>query len=474
MTVLFLQDFFPLVKGTTICYPVGMKHTTLQDTLKKLPDTPGIYLFYSQKKELVYVGKATSLRNRVRSYFVGKKHSRPIEQMIHEVVDIKWKESESVLEAIILEANYIKKYKPKYNVLGRDDKSWNYIVITKDEYPAVSTIRQHEYQKKGLGAGNRELGEYKYVFGPYPGLNTKATMKLLRRMFYISDCQKKWRSRKKGGDSRVRGNDVSKPCLYRQMGLCLGVCTQEISPTEYKKKVIKPLVSFLKGGKKLLISTLNRRMKEASKQQEYEEAARLRNQIASLERIHDVALLNKSFFDNKQLAISNKQISRIEGYDISNLGSTGKVGSMVVFDTGGPVKSEYRKFKIKFVQGQSDVDCLEEVLVRRFRRSSIFEGAGRDLLVQSVAKKEKWPLPDVLLIDGGRPQVHRAKEVVRRFGLEIPIIGIAKGAARKKNEFVFGSRERWFIKWVNENQNLLIQVRDEAHRFALSYQRKLR
>ena len=450
--------------------------------LKKISDTSGIYLFYNKKKELIYVGKATSLKNRVRSYFRGRNGGRPIERFIAEVIDIKWKEADSVLEAIILEANYIKKFLPKYNVLGRDDKSWNYLYITDDEYPRVVPMRQHEIDQQSKQ--NKQIRQSKHLFGPYPGLNTKATMKLLRRMFYISDCRKQQGLKRKRRDPstslRSAQDDVYKPCLYRQMGLCLGVCTREISPTEYKKKVIRPLVSFLKGGKKRLISTLNRRMKEAAKAQEYEEAARLRNQISSLERIHDVALLNKSFFFDNVILSGAKNPEefntseqrkngagasgsftgvqddvRIEGYDISNLGSTGKVGSMVVFDTGGPVKSEYRKFKIKTVVGQSDVDCLEEVLMRRL-------------------KHDDWPMPSVLMIDGGKPQVHRAKEVVRRFGFDIPIIGIAKGAARKKNEFVFGIRDRWFIKWVNANQDLLIQVRDEAHRFAIAYQRKLR
>ena len=195
-------------------------------------------------------------------------------------------------------------------------------------------------------------------------------------------------------------------------------------------------------------------MKEAAKAEEFEEAARLRNQISSLERIHDIALLNKSFF-KEQGTNGKEQVSRIEGYDISNLGSTGKVGSMVVFDSAGPVKSEYRKFKIKSVVGQSDVDCLEEVLVRRF-------------------KHPEWQKPGVLMIDGGKPQVHRAREVLRRFGLDIPLVGIAKGPTRKKVEFIFGSRERWFIKWVDANKELLVQVRDEAHRFAVQYQRKTR
>ena len=446
------------------------------DQLTKLPDAPGIYLFFNKKKELIYVGKATSLKSRVSSYFRGARTSRPIEQMIHEVVDIKWKTTDSVLEAIILEANFIKAKQPKYNVLGRDDKSWNYIVIAKGEYPLVTTLRQHEYVQKKLEKStkasvfpeNLKLEEYAYVFGPYPGLNTTATMKLLRKLFYISDCQK-------------QKNQSGKPCLYRQMGLCLGVCTGEISPAEYKKNVIQPLVQFLKGGKKRLITTLKKRMQEASKAEAFEEAARLRNQIASLERIHDMALINKSFVQDEQSA----GVKRIEGYDISNLGATGKVGSMVVFDSDGPVKNQYRKFKIKSVVGQSDVDCLEEVLVRRLRhvdihtKASVFPEITNDANVRITnntkqQKKDVWTLPDVFLIDGGKPQVNRAMKVLRAFEIDIPLVGIAKGPERKKNEFVFGTRDRGFIKWVNEHQDLLVRVRDEAHRFAITYQRKLR
>ncbi|HBB38530.1 MAG: Excinuclease ABC subunit C [Candidatus Magasanikbacteria bacterium GW2011_GWD2_43_18] len=442
-------------------------HLDLQ--LKNLPDAPGIYLFFNTKKELIYVGKATSLKSRVSSYFRGQRTMRPIEQMIYEVVDIKWKITDSVLEAIILEANSIKEKQPKYNVLGRDDKSWNYIVITKDEFPIVTTLRQHEYAQKKLEIGKSKLGEYAYVFGPYPGLNTKATMKLLRKLFYLSDCQK----RKKQNQQRQQIQQTAKPCLYRQMGLCLGVCTGEISPAEYRQKVIQPLVQFLKGGKKRLITTLKKRMQDASKNQAFEEAARLRNQIASLERIHDIALINKSFVQDEQSA----GVKRIEGYDISNLGSSGKVGSMVVFDRDGPVKSQYRKFKIKSVVGQSDVDCLEEVLVRRLRHSNIPITNDPNVRITNNTKqpqKDVWTLPDVFLIDGGKPQVNRAMQVLRTCGIEIPLVGIAKGPERKKNEFIFGTKDRNFIKWVNKHQDLLVRVRDEAHRFAITYQRQTR
>lgn len=444
-----------------------------QSQVALLPDNPGIYLFYNQQKELIYVGKATSLKSRVGSYFRLKKITRPIEAMMHEVVNIKYKNTDSVLEAVILEANYIKTYLPKYNVLGKDNRSWNYIVITKDEYPEIKTIRQHEYElkKKAEKVGVKytedefDLKQFAHVFGPYPGLNTKAAIKILREIFHFSSCKP----------------DQKRPCLYYQMGQCLGVCVRAISPKEYKEKVINPLVMFLKGQKKKLIKSLEKKMKVVSKEENYEEAGRLRDQLKSLYRIQDITLINKSMVsigedraERPHLASPDRggslDIRRIEGYDISNLGTTGKVGSMVVFDSAGPMKDQYRKFKIKSVEGQSDVDCLEEVIRRRFNHP-------------------EWEIASMLLIDGGRPQVNRVEKVLQDLHILIPIVGIAKGPERKKNEFTFPmsifaddekvardirESRRAFVTWVSEHQEILVRVRDEAHRFAITYQRQTR
>ena len=408
----------------------------LQKILTELPGTPGIYLFYNAKKELVYVGKATSLKSRVRSYFLKPKTPRPIEQMMHEVVDIKTIQTDSVLEAVILESVYIKKFQPIYNVEGKDDKSWNYIMITNELYPQVYTMREHEYIRLSADEIKKD---FLYISGPYPSLNGKVTMKLLRRLFYISTCKP----------------DSKRPCLYRQMGQCLGVCTGDISSREYRRKVIRPLITFLSGGKKKIIKSFETQMVRAARKEDFEEAARLRNQLHALMRIQDIALINKDFFADLDPQKKDGEKVRIEGYDISNLGKTGKVGSMVVFDHDGPVKHSYRKFKIKTVEGQSDVDCLEEVLVRRF-------------------KHIEWEYPTVILIDGGLPQVNRAKEVTTRLGITIPIVGIAKGPERKRNDFILGTKESAFVHWVDTHQELLIRARDEAHRFAITYQRKLR
>ena len=449
----------------------------LLEKIKQFPTEPGIYLFYNKNKELIYIGKATSLRNRVQSYFRGPRSSRPIEQMMHEVMDIKIKQTDSVLEAVILEANYIKKFLPKYNVDGKDDKSWNYVVISDDLFPRVYTVRQHELSNQ-QSQQIQQTQQYKYIFGPYPGLKTREMMKLLNRLFFISTCKP------------FSNQATARPCLYRQIGQCLGVCTGEISSREYKSKVILPLVTFLRGGKKKLVKSLEIKMNREAKQENFEEAGRLRNQIGTLSRIHDIALLNDSFFNDvktspagtasSQSTSPNRRgnygeikmkVSRIEGYDISNLGSSGKVGSMVVFSAQGgsasggdyfPEKSAYRKFKIKTVEGQSDVDCLREVLERRIAR----------ILTQNDA--DRWPAPDVILIDGGKPQVNAAMQILKKHKLNIPLVGIAKGPERKRNDFIFGVKTREFIKFVNENQDLLIRVRDEAHRFAITFQRSLR
>ena len=406
-------------------------NSQISDKLKQLSDNPGVYLFFDIKKEIIYVGKASSLKSRVRSYFAGKKSPRPIEEMIHEVVDLKTESTDSALEAAILEGYYIKKYRPKYNIQWRDDKSWNYIGISKDKFPRVLTIRQHELT-------NDKKKEFKYLFGPYPGLNTKEALRLLRKIFLFSQCEP----------------NAKRPCFYYQLGECLGVCTGEISAKDYVTKVIRPLCLFLGGQKKLLLKKIEKEMSVAAKLQNFEEAARLRNQIYHLQKIQDVALLNDSFLKDKIFS-GDSIVKRIEGYDISNLGTSDKVGSMVVFDESGPVKSQYRKFKIKTVAGQSDVDCLAEVLERRLNHS-------------------EWSLPDIFLIDGGLPQVNKAKAVLRARGIVQPIVGIAKGSERKRNDFIVLGANDIMKEWIKTNKILLIKVRDESHRFAITFNRSLR
>lgn len=408
-----------------------------KQSLKNIPSKPGVYLFYTKKKELIYVGKAISLKNRVKSYFSGPKNHRPIELMIHEVYLIKYVVTDSALDAIILEGNLIKKYRPKYNVLWKDDKSWNYITITKDEYPKVGTARERELS---LLTDSQITNNYYALFGPYPGLKTKETMKILRRMFNISTCT----------------SNAKRACLYRQMGECLGVCTGEISSKEYKKKVITPLKLFLEGKKEKLIQKIKKAMMSASKNQNFEEAGRLRDTIKSLQHVKDISLVNDSFIKEKFENANGKfLVKRIEGYDISNLGVADKVGSMVVFDFNEPIKSEYRKFIIRSIKGQSDVGCLKEIISRRLNRKD-------------------WMLPDIILVDGGIAQIRAVKKSLQEKNIAIPIVGIAKGQKRLRNDFYLISRNPAVIDWTEKNKNLLIRVRDEAHRFAIAFHRQKR
>jgi len=408
----------------------------VREKAKKLPDNSGIYLFY-RNGELIYVGKATSLKKRVASYFGPVKNFRPIEVMISEVDNIKYVETDSVIEAIILEANYIKKYQPKYNVKEKDDKSWNYLVLTREDFPHLEIIR--EYVLKDMG--DAAIRHYRYIFGPFPSIKTKEMMRILHNLFYVSRCQAKQK----------------RPCFDYQIGHCLGVCTGEIGKVEYRERVIKPLVYFLSGKKKTLLLSLNKQMKKLSYEQRFEDAGLVRNQINSLTRIRDIALLDKSFLNDsfdEELKEGDFAVKRIEGYDISNLGVDAKVGSMVVFNKIAPVKNEYKKFKIKTVEGQSDVDCLKEVLGRRLRHND-------------------WEIPQIFLIDGGKPQVNTVQKVLSLFNLTIPIVGIAKGKDRDKNEFICNEKNKKVLDWIGNNENLLIRVRDEAHRFAISYQRQV-
>ncbi len=392
--------------------------------IKNLKDVPGIYLFYKDK-ELVYVGKATSLKNRVRSYFSHARTERPIELLIKEVDNVETIETDSVIEAAILEAKYIKKFKPKYNVIGKDDKSWIYLYLTKEDFPKLKTVREHE-----LGGFDKK--KVKKIFGPYPNIKTSEMLRILHSLFFVSKCEPKQR----------------RPCFDYQINKCLGVCTGEITKEEYNKRVIKPLIQFLNGNKKAVIKNLERQMKNFSKDEKFEEANRVKFQLKRLQKIQDASLISKSFVED---TFKEKiKVKRIEGYDISNLGKDYKVGSMVVFNLEGPVKKEYRKFRIKTIEKQSDIDCLREIFERRLKHT-------------------EWETPQIILVDGGKPQVNLAKKMFEN----IFILGIVKGKDRKKNEFFYGSKDEDIINFIEDNKKLFVNVRDEAHRFAISYQRKL-
>lgn len=385
----------------------------LRDEIKKLPETPGVYLFQDKEGKPVYIGKASNLRRRVRSYFTGKDVKN--RKIVADTETIDYETKETVIEALIREAELIKEKNPFYNIKENDDRSFLYVVTTKEDYPRVILKR------------GKDLGKEKKrnVFGPFVySSEIREALKTIRRIFPYS-------THKKG--EREKG----KPCFYYQIGLCPGTCVGRVEKGDYLRN-IKNIELFFKGKKKKIISELEKQMKEASKKMEYEKAEEIKKKRDALSHIQETALVGKKKKDSSSL--------RIEGYDISNISGNFAVGSMVVFQGDSPKKEDYRLFKIKEVVGPDDTKMLQEVLQRRLKRS--------------------WPLPSLLVIDGGRGQVNAIKRVLEKEDLVIPVVGVTKGESKKK-ETIIGESKRF-------KKEILFHVQHEAHRFALNYHQKLR
>ncbi len=407
---------------------------------KKLPETPGVYLMKDAKGEILYVGKAISLKKRVGQYFTHP-HGAHVEEMVQHIAAIDYIEQPTVIEALILEANLIKLYQPKYNIAQKDNKSFLYLAITKDAFPKPVLIR---------GADLEEGSEktYKALFGPYTSPTAlRAALDLIRKIFPWSTCEPGQR----------------RPCFYVHLKQCPGVCVNAIDQKAYGK-IIHDLILFFQGKKTNLIKKYEREMKAAAKALKFEEATALRRKLFFLEHIQDVAVIKRDESVPATPPLSTSLLTtdlpavnlfgRIEGYDISNISGTSSVGSMVVFQNGAPAKAEYRKFKIKTVTGSNDVASLQEVLFRLFHNP--------------------WAKPDLILIDGGLSQVHAAEAVLASLNLALPVIGIAKGPERKRNDLICSEEQKELCDLCASQSLLLEKVRDEAHRFAISYHRKVR
>lgn len=387
-----------------------------------IPEEPGVYFMKGAKGEILYIGKAGNLKRRVSSYFL-RPHDARIQKLVSLIKSIDYRETDSALEALILESALIKKYQPQFNIREKDDKSFLYVVITDEEYPRVLLARGKEILE----------GKYKKTFGPFVvASNVREALRILRKLF-------PWHTH----DPEKVGT-YKRPCFDYEVGICPGVCVGAISKKEYAK-TIKNLALFFEGKKDKILISLRKDMSAASKKQEYEKAESIKRKIFALQHIQDTALIS----DDEIVSLTgrNARAIRIEGYDISNISGVSAVGSMVVFVNGVPDKNEYRKFKIRTVEGPNDIAMLREVLTRRF--------------------DNKWTLPDLLLIDGGKGQVNVANEVLHELGLTIPVVGLAKGVERKRNDLV-GTLPSGI------ELSTLIKVRDEAHRFAVAYHKKVR
>jgi len=543
----------------------------IQEELKALPHSPGVYQMKNASGEIIYVGKAKNLNKRVKQYFQSRNHPPKIQAMIKNISEFEYIITDNEVEALILEANYIKKYRPKYNTLLRDDKQYPYIKISvQEKYPRIYKVR--EVKKDGA----------KY-FGPYPSAYAvNDIIDIIGNLYKLRKC-----SLKLDGAKRCQ-----RPCIYYHINRCTAPCSGNVDISKYREEVSKAS-AFLSGGEDI-IKSLNDRMAKASQNLEYEEAARYRDQIKALElisekqkavsqesidqdvigsaigseeaciqiffirngkiigsehylltntenesreqiissfitqfyigtvyvpkeiyiesHIEDMELLEKLLSQKrgnkvslkvpvkgeksmlikmtkknaleilekgsqrirKNIDESMKAIEelknilrldgvpeRIEAYDISNIQGVQSVGSMVVFEKGMPSKSNYRRFKIKTVDGPNDYKSLEEVLERRINR-----GLGED--GQGFGK-----MPDLILVDGGKGQTSIAEEVISNFGLDIPVCGMIKDDRHTTRGLIYKNSEIELNKSHIVYQ-LIYRIQEEAHRFALDYHRNLR
>ena len=550
----------------------------IEEELKKLPGKPGVYIMHGEKDEIIYVGKAVSLKNRVRQYFQSSRNKgAKIEQMVTHITRFEYIVTDSELEALVLECNLIKEHRPKYNTMLKDDKTYPFIKVTVNEsYPRVLFSRTMKKDKA------------KY-FGPYTSSTAvKDVIELVRKIYMVRSCNR----------TLPRDCGKDRPCLYYHMKQCTAPCQGNVSEEEYKKNIAQVL-HFLNGNFKETIEQLTEKMMAASEEMRFEDAAGYRDMINSIKRIGErqkittygeedkdiiaVAmdesedlreqdavvqvffmrggkLIGRDHFflrvargDTKAQVLSSflkqfyagtpfipaeimlqteiedgeviedwlsgrrkqrvhirvpkkgtkeklvelakenawmvlskdkerikreegrtigavkeiedwlglKDIVRMEAYDISNISGFESVGSMVVYEKGKPKRSDYRKFKIKWVQGPNDYASMEEVLTRRFTHESKGE-------FDSFSR-----LPDLILMDGGRGQVNIALKALGELGIDIPVCGMVKDDNHRTRGVYFNNVEIP-IDTSSEGFHLVTRIQDEAHRFAIEYHRSLR
>ena len=406
----------------------------IEKRLKKIPNTPGVYLFLGKNKEVLYIGKASNLRKRIASYFQKKYHPPRINALVSQVRDLDYIPTSSSAEALIYEANLIKQKKPKYNIELKDDKSYPFLKLTINEkFPQLIITR-------------KKLKDGALYYGPYTnvGLLRKA-LSVIRRIFLLRYCK----------------NLPKKPCLKAHIQTCLAPCNGRISKTEYRK-IANEVRLFLEGRKRDLIKKLSDKMQKVSKNLEYEKALVLRNKIEALSAMWKGRVppppLNKEISELKSVLGLQTMPARIEAFDISNIHGKEAVGSMISFFSGKPQKDEYRRFRIKSVAGINDYSMIREIMRRRYTR----------LL------REKNRLPDLILIDGGRAHLNVAKNELTKIeggALKIPVISIAKG---KEHIYAEGKARPLKLSRRHPALKLIMRMRDEAHRFAISYHKLLR
>lgn len=392
----------------------------------KLPDTPGVYQFKDNTDEILYIGKATSLRDRVKSYFshdlVAERGKRLVD-MVTKAVKIDYIETDSVLEALILEANLINLHQPKYNAIGKDNKSFYYVVVTKEEFPRVLILRGRDLEKKLL---KKDI-VVQTKFGPFPyGSQLKEALRIVRKIFPFNDSYS------------VKKDQAE---FYRQIKLA-----PDFNKSDFAKQYqenINNIILFFKGSKRKIIQKLRENMMKLANKMEFERANEIKKQIFALEHIKDVSLIKKENISKRITGF------RIEGYDIAHISGTNMVGVMTVIEQGEPAKDQYRKFNVKGFDKANDVGALEEIFRRRMGHV-------------------EWPFPDLIVVDGALPQKSRVEKVLREIGIRIPVVAVVKNE-KHKPKGILGLK-----KFTEAYKDEIILVNDESHRFAITFHRNKR
>lgn len=392
----------------------------------KLPEKPGIYLF-KKGKSVLYIGKATSLKDRVKSYFsrdLVATRGQLLVDMVFNSDTVEYEETDSVLEALILEAHLIKKLQPKYNTKEKDNKSYNYVVITDEEFPKVLIERGKNLDFQKLQTTNYKL---QTIYGPFPhGAILKEALKIIRRIFPFVDEQ----SSKKNNYE-----------FYRQLGLVPNQVVNNVAKLEYAK-TIRHIKLFFEGKKKEIVKNLEKEMNMCAKKQQFEKAGQIKKTLYALNHIHDVSLLKRNMSDVGKAV-------RIEAYDVAHLSGTNMVGVMTVIEDGIPEKSEYRKFIIKTIKSSNDPGALREMFLRRLGHTD-------------------WQYPSIIVVDGNEIQKSVVEQALFTLKIAIPVVAVVKDEKHK-------------AKKILGDKNLILSYRDqillanlESHRFAIAFHRKKR
>lgn len=413
--------------GTILCQ---MTFEDYKATYKDMPATPGVYFFFGPRKKLLYIGKATSLKNRVRSYFapdLKDKRSQLIENMVVEAAAIEWTQTDSVLEALILETNLIRTHKPRYNTRSKDDKSYNHLVITKEAWPRVLVVRGKDLHERF------ESKDIQYHFGPFPsGQLFREALKIVRKIFRFYDTAIPV------GDEKTK-LEKGKIDFNRQIGLY----PQAHEHAEYLR-TIRHIKLLFQGKKPELIRELEREMKAAAKAERFEEANVYKRRIFALTHIEDVALIKQ---DSERFAGGGA--FRIEAYDVAHMGGKNMVGVMTVIEDGQLKKSDYRKFTIKSLSDANDPAALRELLSRRLQHP-------------------EWPMPQLIVVDGGVAQINIAERTIAENELMIPVVAVLKDERHKPKD-ILGDNG-----FITPHKLEILHANAEAHRFSIAFHRLVR